>query len=80
MEKYDIYVACEFVQTEQLLQVSNPYDNGVIAETYIAGKTELDASIEKALSVKKEMRDNEKELSERESRIDMLNGILEGGK
>ena len=30
--------------------------------------------------LKKEMRDNEKELNERENRIDMLNGILEGGK
>jgi hypothetical protein len=30
--------------------------------------------------LKKEMRENDRELSEREGRIDMLNGILEGGK
>ncbi|MBI9054304.1 MAG: aldehyde dehydrogenase family protein [Bacteroidales bacterium] len=52
-----IYIAGEFVSTKQKLEVLNPYNNSVVGITYIAGKKELEQAIERAVLVKKEMRD-----------------------
>lgn len=57
MEKYKIYSGGEFLYTRNSLKVYNPYDNSLIAETYLAGKEELENAIKKADSVKSEMRD-----------------------
>ena len=57
METYKIYVGGEFKTTENILEVNNPYDNSLVAKTYLAGKTELDLAIEKGLSVEKQMKE-----------------------
>ncbi|MFO8236467.1 MAG: aldehyde dehydrogenase family protein [Bacteroidales bacterium] len=48
MEEYKIYKAGEFVKTDKELEVNNPYDGSAFAKTYLAGKRELDESIELA--------------------------------
>ena len=57
MQNYKIYIGGEFCQTKERLKVLNPFDNSIIAETYLAGKGELEKAIEKAQSVKSIMRD-----------------------
>jgi acyl-CoA reductase-like NAD-dependent aldehyde dehydrogenase len=57
MQDYKIYIGGEFCQTKERLKVLNPFDNSIIAETYLAGKGELEKAIEKAQSVKSIMRD-----------------------
>ena len=57
METYKIYVGGEFKTTENILEVKNPYDNKIVAKTYIAGKKELEFAIEKGLEVEKEMKE-----------------------
>lgn len=53
-----IYIAGEFVHTDQALKVYNPYDNCLIGETYLAGKKELEIAITKANNIKKQLRDS----------------------
>ena len=48
MKNYKIYVAGEFQETDTILKVTNPYNNELIAKTYIAGKPELEKAIQKA--------------------------------
>jgi glyceraldehyde-3-phosphate dehydrogenase (NADP+) len=55
MDTYKIYQAGTFITTSQELEVKNPYSGEVFAKTYLAGKEELDQSIEKAKNVEKEM-------------------------
>jgi len=55
MDTYKIYVAGKFVQTSETLKVYNPHSSELIADTFIAGKNELELSISKALEVQKEM-------------------------
>ncbi|MFO7842489.1 MAG: aldehyde dehydrogenase family protein [Bacteroidales bacterium] len=57
MQDYNIYIGGEFCQTNKKLKVFNPYDNNVVAETYLAGKEDLEKAIEKAQSAKTIMRD-----------------------
>jgi len=57
METYKIYVAGEFVETNEELIVSNPFDNKQIAKTFIAGKKEIDIAISKGKEQEKTMRD-----------------------
>src|SRR6056297_2375371 len=57
MQDYNIYIGGEFCQTNTKLKIFNPYDNNVVAETYLAGKEELEQAIEKAQSAKTIMRD-----------------------
>lgn len=53
--KYDIYVGGHFVQTSEEIQVKNPHTGELVATTYLAGKEELETSIEKAESIKDEV-------------------------
>ena len=57
MKDYKIYLAGKFVSTGQKLEVRNPFDNELIATTYIAGKKEINEAIETAKSMEKTMRD-----------------------
>ena len=57
MDDYKLYIAGEFLRTNRKLVVTNPFDNTVVGETYLAGKEQLEIAIEKALEVKKLMRD-----------------------
>ncbi|MDA3953065.1 MAG: aldehyde dehydrogenase family protein [Bacteroidales bacterium] len=57
MNHLKLYIGGEFVETGQKLSVTNPFDNSLVGETYIAGKEELEIAIEKALLVKDKMRD-----------------------
>ena len=55
METYKIYLAGEFVSSEQTLSVQNPYNGEVFAKTYLANENQLEIAIEKALISEKEM-------------------------
>ncbi len=55
MEHFDIYCAGEFLSTDNILEVSNPFDQGVFARTSKAGKKELEKAISAAGKVQKEM-------------------------
>lgn len=54
---YPIYVGGEFITTELKLLVINSYSHEEFAQTYIAGKKELETAIEKAQAVKRTMRE-----------------------
>src|SRR6056297_2168746 len=56
MKTYKIYQAGEFVSTNQTLEVENPYTQKVFAQTYLAGKEELEISIKKGKEVEEEMK------------------------
>lgn len=56
MIQFQIYSAGKFTSTKQVLKVTNPYTGDEFAETWLAGKSELEASIEKALSVEEAMK------------------------
>lgn len=53
---YKIYLAGQFVNTNQKLDVENPYTGKVFASTYLAGKDELETAIAKAQKVQNEMK------------------------
>lgn len=55
METYPIYCGGKFKTTATSLVIINPYSGEQIAETYLAGKSELEEAIVAAQSVKKEM-------------------------
>lgn len=57
MNQYKLYIGGEFIKTDRKLSVFNPFDNSLVGETYIAGREQLEMAIEKALLVKKQMRD-----------------------
>lgn len=56
MKPYSIYAGGMFCKTNTILKVHNPFDGSLVAETYIAGKAELELSIEKALQIKETLR------------------------
>jgi len=56
MEVFDIYVGGNFMKTSQILDVENPYKREIFAQTYKAGKEELDVAICKAKEVEREMK------------------------
>ncbi len=55
MRKFKIYCGGEFIETSKVLNIVNPYDNEVFAETYYASKDNLETAINTAESIKKEM-------------------------
>jgi len=52
MNSYKIYVAGKFIETSAILNVSNSFDGKVFAQTFLAGKKELEMAIQKAEEVK----------------------------
>lgn len=54
-KNYHIYVAGKFVTSKKILEVKNPYDNSLIATTYLADEAILEQAITTALSVKEEL-------------------------
>ncbi len=54
--KYKIYAGGEFIETNKTLLVRNPFNNKVIAETYLADYNILENAVNKALNVEKEMK------------------------
>lgn len=57
MENYDIYVGGVFKSNNTPLEVNNPYDGEVFAQTCIAGAPELEEAITAALAVEQEMKE-----------------------
>jgi len=57
MQEYKIYIGGQFCFTNKKLKVFNPFDHSIVAETYLAGKDELEKAIEKAQLVKSILRD-----------------------
>lgn len=57
IENYKIYSGGEFIETSILLDVKNPFDNTLVATTYMADKAILETTIIKALVVKKELQE-----------------------
>ena len=57
MEAFKIYLAGEFVNTENEIEVYNPYHEKAFAKTYLAGSKELEKAITAAQKVEKIMRD-----------------------
>lgn len=56
MKTFKIYFAGKFHTTDSILKVKNPYTNKFFAQTYIAGKQELEQAILAALTVEEEMK------------------------
>ncbi len=54
---YPVYIGGKFTETAYRLQVKNSFSGELVAETFLAGKKELDQAIEKAMEAKKTMRD-----------------------
>jgi len=52
---YPIYLAGEFINTNQTLEVKNPFDYSLVGTTYLADSSILEQAIIKALSVKDEL-------------------------
>lgn len=55
MINYNIYSAGKFVTSQQIIEVKNPFNQSVIAVTYLADKFILEDAIIKALSIKTEL-------------------------
>lgn len=56
MHEFEIYIGGEFLKTSTTLEVRNPYNNEIIATTYLGGKKELEKAIVSALEVQKSLR------------------------
>lgn len=56
MHEYQIYCGGKFLKTETIHQITNPFDNSVIGQTYLGGRIELEKAIKQALSVEDEMK------------------------
>jgi len=56
MKYYQIYLGGNFLKTKNVLEVKNPYNNETFAQTYLAGKPELETAIAKAKSVEEELK------------------------
>ncbi|HBS87219.1 MAG: aldehyde dehydrogenase [Bacteroidetes bacterium GWF2_38_335] len=52
MENHKIYVAGRFIETPEILDVHNPFNNEICGKTFLAGKKELEIAIEKAVELK----------------------------
>jgi len=55
MKEYKPYLAGEFITTDKVLEITNPYTGEVVATTWLAGKNEVEKAIETALTIQKEM-------------------------
>ncbi len=56
-QHYSIYAAGHFITSTNILEVKNPFDQSLIAKTYLADKAILESCISKAESVKTELQD-----------------------
>ena len=56
MNKYQIYVAGNFVTTHSKLQVTNPYSGDIVAQTYLAGLDEFETATQGAIAVQEELK------------------------
>ncbi|RLD42570.1 MAG: aldehyde dehydrogenase [Bacteroidetes bacterium] len=56
MEEFKLYCGGEFITTEKILDVENPFSQKVFAKTYLASKENLETAINKALEVQDEMK------------------------
>ncbi len=56
ISNYNIYCAGKFVASDTIHEVRNPFDNSLVATTYLADNNILEESIIKALSVKEELK------------------------
>lgn len=52
INQFPIYLAGEFVTSEQKIDVTNPYDNSLIAQTWLASTNQINQAIDKAMAVK----------------------------
>ncbi len=57
MDIYPLYMAGEFRKSAVTLDVHNPYNQELIAQTYLADPSLLEMAIQKALAVQKQLRD-----------------------
>lgn len=57
MDIYPLYLAGEFRKSAVTLDVHNPYNHELIAQTYLADQALLETAIQKALAVQKQLRD-----------------------
>lgn len=55
-KNYHIYAAGNFITSNKPLEVRNPFDNSLIAITYLADEGILENTIQKALSIKEELK------------------------
>jgi glyceraldehyde-3-phosphate dehydrogenase (NADP+) len=55
MDHYPIFLAGEFLKSAEGLEVRNPYNRELIAQTYLASPAMLNTAIEKALSVRQQL-------------------------
>lgn len=56
MDTYHICIGGSFQKTDKILKVTNPYNNEVIAETYLGRETDLEEAISKAQSAENVMK------------------------
>lgn len=56
MKDYKIYYAGKFATSKTPFDVKNPFDQSIVATTYLADEIMLNEAIEKALSVKEELK------------------------
>jgi len=56
MTIFEIYVGGEFCKSVRTLEVFNPYNNEIIAQTYLGEQTDLEQAIEKALLVEEQLK------------------------
>ena len=56
MQHYKIYVGGDFVETQNKLNVVDPFTQQIIATTYLGGSEELELAIKKAESIKEELK------------------------
>lgn len=57
MDIYPVYLAGEFLKSPEPLEVRNPYNQELIAQTYLATPAMFEQAIRKALEVQKQLRD-----------------------
>ncbi|MCD4745639.1 MAG: aldehyde dehydrogenase family protein [Bacteroidales bacterium] len=57
MNKYKIYIGGEFINTENIIKIKNPYNNEVFAETYLASPYHLELAINKAILSEKKLKE-----------------------
>jgi glyceraldehyde-3-phosphate dehydrogenase (NADP+) len=57
MEKYKIYSAGKFIETNQILDVKNPFNKEIFAQTYLAGEKEFEDSVNAAIEAKQLMKE-----------------------
>ncbi len=56
MQTHNIYCGGEFIQSINKLEIKNPFDNSIVASTFLADEKILNRAIEKAMSVKEELK------------------------